>query len=153
MRHVIITIAILVFQAGYVLAQSDSVTVYSTSTSETQSNSFPQEVFGLTNLRHLTVVGMDCDYRELDEKGNDITKCWGLREIPKEIGNLKDLETLSLTLNYIEKLPEEIRQLKKMRVLDMTDNPGLSNVESIIDLENLEELILFGCNLTFLPKK
>ena len=38
-------------------------------------------------LRRLTIIGMDCDYRQVDENGNDITKCWAIAGISEEIQN------------------------------------------------------------------
>lgn len=57
-----------------------------------------------------------------------------------------------MRVNSIQRLPEEINALDNLRVLDLTDNPGLSNIDPIVEVENLEELVLFGCSLTKLPE-
>ncbi|HEY8935354.1 MAG TPA: leucine-rich repeat domain-containing protein [Cyclobacteriaceae bacterium] len=133
------------------VGDTDTTTIYSIATQDIQTNEIPKKVFEMGSLRKLTIIGMDCDYIQVDEKGNDITKCWAIREIPKEIKKLKKLETLELRVNSIQTLPKEIRELKNLKTLDLTDNPGLSNIDNVIELENLEELVLFGCYLTKLP--
>jgi Leucine-rich repeat (LRR) protein len=106
----------------------------------------------MVNLKELSIKGMDCDYRELDDQGKDITQCWMLREIPSQIENLKNLQTLSLPLHAIQTLPLEMAKLNKLKVLDLTDNSGLSSIDPLAELEQLEELYLFGCHLTKLPQ-
>ena len=87
---------------------------------------------------------MDCDY-------GDTTTCWMIREIPKQIANLKKLETLQLNVNAIRTVPQEISALQNLKSLDLTDNPGLSDIDNITTLTNLETLGLFGCGLAKLP--
>jgi hypothetical protein len=42
---------------------------------------------------------MECDVIIFDDKGNDISECWVIREIPLKINKLKKLEYLKhLTL-------------------------------------------------------
>jgi Leucine-rich repeat (LRR) protein len=130
----------------------DTTTVYSETTLKLKSNTIPPDVFKMTRLLKLSVIGMDCDYTDVDDNGNDVTKCWTIREIPEEIKELKQLEALVLRVNSIQNLPEAINSLENLRVLDLTDNPGLSNIDPIVGVENLEELVLFGCSLTKLPE-
>ncbi|WP_375561313.1 hypothetical protein ACE193_01805 [Bernardetia sp. OM2101] len=100
----------------------------------------PTEVFDKTNLTYLSVIGQDCCMAGVE--------CFAIREIPKEIKNLKNLETLSLTLNYIEKLPLEILELKKLKILSLTDNPSFSDIETVSKMKWLEEFYCYGCNLS-----
>jgi Leucine-rich repeat (LRR) protein len=120
-------------------------TSYSSSTKELRSNKIPDSVFLMTNLRHLSISGMDCDY------GNN-TKCWMLKELPKEIGKLKNLQTLSLTLTAMQILPKELSELKNLTILDLTDNTGISNINTLTQIHSLEYLYLYGCRLTKLPE-
>ena len=122
----------------------DSVTVYVASTKELKSRNIPEKVFQMINLKQLSIQGMDCDY-------GDTTTCWMIREIPKQISNLKTLEILQLNVNAIQTIPKEIGKLKKLKTFDLTDNSALSEIEAVINLPNLETLILFGCGLTKLP--
>jgi hypothetical protein len=158
MRSIIIILTTIVFINCKVdigelsaIGTSDTTTIYAISTREFKSNKIPEKVFHMNKLRILSISGMDCDYKKFDEKGNDITKCWAIAEIPAEIKNLINLEILELRVNGIQTLPEEIGNLKKLRILDLTDNPGLSNIDNVIGLENLEKLVLFVCSLTKLP--
>ncbi len=118
-----------------------------------KSNVIPDSVFTMTNLKSLAITGMDCDLKKIDEKGNDVTECWALREIPTSIKNLNELEYLQLNINAIQSIPREIENLKKLKVLDLTDNPGLRDIDNVILLENsLEELYLYGCDLNYSPQ-
>jgi Leucine-rich repeat (LRR) protein len=74
-----------------------------------------------------------------------------LKELPKEIANLKNLITLSVTLTAMQTLPKEVSRLKHLVILDLTDNSGISNIETITQLSSLEYLYLNGCGLTKLP--
>ena len=101
---------------------SDTTTYYKSSTAELGSEHIPESVFQMTNLRFLSITGSDCDYVEVDNKGNDITRCWMINEIPSQIKNLKQLETLDLNLNAISKIPIELTELKNLKSLDLEDN-------------------------------
>lgn len=141
-----------VIQTGFDKQQnSDTTTVFYSSTAQLKSRYIPDSIFKMTNLRHLSVQGMDCDYREVDDKGNDITKCWMISEIPPQIKNLKQLETLQLNVNAISKIPIELTELKNLKSLNLDDNSGLSEIDNIVKLENLEILSLNGCNISKLP--
>jgi Leucine-rich repeat (LRR) protein len=134
------------------LVDTDTTTVYSTTTFALESNNIPGQVFKMVRLRKLSITGMDCDYKVMDEKGNDVTRCWMIEVIPTEIRNLQKLEVLELRLNSISSLPDAILELTNLKTLDLTDNLPLSNVDHVVGLENLEELILFGCGVTKLPE-
>lgn len=96
---------------------------------------------------------MNCDYKTIDEAGNDMTHCWMIREIPSAIKNLKELECLQLNVNAIQTIPREVGALKKLRVLDLSGNPGLRDLDNVILLENsLEELYLNGCSINYSPQ-
>ncbi len=100
----------------------------------------PVEVFDKNWLTYLSVIGQDCCLAGVE--------CLAIREIPKEIKNLKNLETLSLTLNYIEKLPLEILELKKLKVLSLTENPSFADIETVGKIKWLEEFYCYGCYLS-----
>jgi hypothetical protein len=127
-------------------------TIYSVSTKQLMRNTIPDSVFKMISLRQLLVSGEDCDYRQFDDKGNDITKCWMITEIPPEIKNLHNLTTLRLTLNAIVLIPPEIGELKKLTLIDLTDNAGLTDIDNLAKIESLNYLYLYGCGLTKLPK-
>ncbi|MDJ1485839.1 hypothetical protein QNI16_35485 [Cytophagaceae bacterium YF14B1] len=131
--------------------RNDTITKLELSTRELRSNVIPDSIFTMTNLKYLSITGMDCDFRLTDKNGNNVTQCWVLEKIPSGIAKLSNLETLSLTLNGVQRLPNEICSLQKLKTLDLTDNVALSDINVITKLSNLENLYLFGCYLEELP--
>jgi len=129
----------------------DTITVFYSSTEQLKSGYIPDSVFQMINLRHLSIQGMDCDYRKTDENGNDITECWMINEIPSQIKNLKHLETLQLNVNAISKISIELTELKNLKSLVLDDNTGLSDIDNVVKIKNLEILSLNGCNISKLP--
>lgn len=86
----------------------------------------------------------------------------GLREIPKEIFECKNLVSLNFgndnfclpaEKNRIEEIPDEIKELTKLSKLDLSNNALKSVNESILNLKNLEYLHLNGNMLADIPAK
>lgn len=150
-QAILITLVFLTLKGISQNSGLDTISNYSTQTRDIKSNHIPDSVFQMINLKSLSVTGMDCDYIEFDYNGNDLTTCWMVKEIPSIISNLTELEYLSLRVNAIQSIPREIVELKKLKVIDLTDNPGLEQIDNIVLIENLEELYLYGCNLTKFP--
>jgi len=85
----------------------------------------PSEIGDLKNLKELYVKGVW--YRGTDKDGVGVTPSYhykrrgrplfplGLQELPKEIGKLKNLETLVLFNTEIQTLPDSIATLKKLK--------------------------------------
>jgi Leucine-rich repeat (LRR) protein len=121
----------------------DSSTAYIADTRSFKSNSIPGNVFRMKQLKVLSITGMDCDY------GGD--SCWAITEIPADIGNLTNLEQLSLTVNAIQTIPSSIQSLQQLRVLDLSDNIPLTDISALTALTKLESLSLFGSGITELP--
>jgi hypothetical protein len=84
--------------------------------------------------------------RELNLTGNKLT------QLPKEIGNMVNLEKLLLNKNQLTELPKEIGKLKKLKSLSLFDNKVTQLPKEIGDLTNLEELVLARQKLTQLPE-
>ncbi len=76
--------------------------------------------------------------------------------VPESIGQLKNLESLSicgfLHSNKLESLPESFGSLSSLKELILENNRLNSLPESIGGLKNLEKLNLYGNNLNTLPK-
>lgn len=87
---------------------------------------FPHSLTKLSQLKELY----------LDYKGGQF------KSIPPEIGNLKNLEVLTITYNRIKKLPPEIGKLKKLKVLNLHTSLLTTLPVEIGELENLEYLNL-----------
>ena len=126
-------------------------TTYETTTQHLRSDRIPDSVFQMSHLRHLAITGQDCDIREVDKNGNDITQCWMIKEIPSQIKNLKELVTLDFPLNSITEIPNELAELKNLKRLSLTDNLGISDISNATKIKSLEYLNLYGCSLTQLP--
>jgi len=77
--------------------------------------------------------------------GNELTN------LPKEIGNLINLEELNLDCNHFTTLPPEIWKLKNLKTLDLGHNPLTTLPPEIGNLTKLEGLSLYGNQLTTLP--
>ena len=76
-----------------------------------------------------------------------------IESLPKEVCNLEKLQILSLSNNEITKLPESIGDLKNLTHIDLRDNEGIANLpNSIIDLHNLRELNLMKTGITIKHK-
>lgn len=120
-------------------------TTYTASTQQIRSNNIPDSVLQLTELRHLSITGMDCD-------NGDMNNCWMINEIPSGIKNLKKLTSLHLTLNAIRIIPDDLSHLRNLTLIDLTDNLALTNIDNLTKLVGLEYLSLNGCGLTKLPE-
>jgi Leucine-rich repeat (LRR) protein len=120
-------------------------TKYTSSTELLMSDEIPDSIFQFTELRHLTITGMDCDY------GNK-ANCWMIKKIPQEIRNFKKLTTLRLTVGGITDIPKELAELENLTLIDLTDNAALTDVSNLTGLQNLQYLYLYGCGLTKLPE-
>ena len=76
----------------------------------------------------------------------------GLDELPASIGQLTQLEELSLQYNQLTSLPESIGQLTQLRILSISNNKLTSLPESIGQLSRLQILYLDENQLTSLPE-
>lgn len=131
---------------GKPLRQPNMQTGYVHTTEELQSDSIPDSVYRLVNLRALSIKGMDCDY------GDSLLHCWALSVIPAKIGNLTKLESLSLPVNAISSIPPELGDLQNLKSIDLSDNASLSDIGSIVKIKGLTSLGLYGCHISRLPE-
>lgn len=77
----------------------------------------------------------------------------GIREIPKEIGNLIKLRDLDCPYNKIKEIPKEIGNLINLRSLDLSFNNIKVIPEEVTKLDNLEYLLLIDNKITEIPKE
>jgi len=83
-----------------------------------------------------------------------------LAEIPKEIGNLQQLQMLFLSNNQLTEIPKEIGNLQRLRILDFSYNQlteipkgPLCLPKEIGNLQQLQKLDLSGNKLAEIPKE
>lgn len=76
----------------------------------------------------------------------------GISELPDEIGQLANLQTLYLMHNQLTTLPESIGQLVNLQTLDLGYNQLTSLPETVGQLANLQVLDLNDNELTSLPE-
>lgn len=80
----------------------------------------------------------------------DLRKC-KLKEFPKEIFQLKNLQYLDLSKNNIKEIPEEIAQLKNLQYLSLSKNKIENIPGEIGELSNLFYLNINQNNIIALP--
>ena len=98
-------------------------------------SALPASIKHLRNLKYLNIDFCD------------------LTELPPEIGDLTNLEEISIRRNYLSKLPAEIGKLKKLKYLDLVLNQLNTLPKEIGALTSLETLILGHNPLTGLPNE
>ncbi|EMN15221.1 leucine-rich repeat domain-containing protein [Leptospira borgpetersenii] len=77
----------------------------------------------------------------------------GIKILPRQIGQFKNLTTLHLDGNSLTTLPNEIGQFKNLRSLKLYSNQLTTLPKEIEQLQNLRELDLNSNKLTTLPKE
>ncbi len=75
-----------------------------------------------------------------------------LKEIPKCVGNLENLEFLRFSFNQLTSLPESIDNLQNLEWLYLYDNELTSFPESISNIKSLERIFFQNNKLTSLPE-
>lgn len=96
-------------------------------------NTPPDELWTLTHLK-------------------DLWLRWdALETIPKEIGQLKELENLLIVSNQLQRLPDEIVFLSRLRHLELTDSQVTELPENLGRLGALRVIILHKNQLQKLP--
>jgi len=76
-----------------------------------------------------------------------------LTEIPKEIGNLQQLQKLYLHRNQLTEIPKEIGNLQQLQKLDLHYNQLTEIPKEIGNLQQLQKLYLHYNQLTEIPKE
>jgi Leucine-rich repeat (LRR) protein len=75
-----------------------------------------------------------------------------LKSLPESIGELTQLQSLYLSTNQLSTLPDSLGQLTQLSRLDLADNQFSSFPDSLRQLTQLQSLSLSGNQLTTLPK-
>ena len=118
----------------------------------------PPEIWQLTELRGLTIVGDGSQTVVLSPEIGQLKhleilslRRTNLSILPSEIGQLTELQGLYLEGNNLTTLPPEIGQLTKLSYLSLSQNTLTILPPEIGQLINLNELVLAQNNLTALP--
>ena len=74
-----------------------------------------------------------------------------LTEIPKEIGNLTNLQELDLSYNRFTEIPKELGKLTKLRYLNLNDNQIVEIPKQLGNLVNLRTLCFGNNKLVEIP--
>ncbi len=109
------------------------------------------------------VIGLGLRKFQLTELPEEIVQLQNLQtlylvdnkliQLPKEIGQLQKLQTLGLATNQLTRLPQEIGQLQNLQTLGLAANQLTQLPEEIGQLQNLRVLDLGNAQLTQLPKE
>lgn len=121
-------------------------------------NSFPSEIFKLSNLEFL-----DLERNKLQKLPNEIELLTKLQELylfenqieslPINFGNLKKLKILGLASNQLKSFPLELISLEKLEALDLSDNQLSSLPPEIGTMKNLKFLVLQNNNISSIPQE
>jgi Leucine-rich repeat (LRR) protein len=95
---------------------------------------FPREILKFKSLKNLRFTGTYCDL------GPD--SCFNILNLPYQIQDLANLETLALNTHGLLSLPSSLGNMKSVKRLSLSGN-RVKNIEVILEMENLEELYLF----------
>lgn len=145
-------------------ALENPLKVYYLDLSNAGLEKLPKEIKKLKNLKLLNlsclpgkenylyrVLEEDEDVIEVSLVPTDPSKK-KLRKLPKEIGQLTNLEQLFCSSNQLTVLPKEIGQLRKLKRLDCSNNQLVTFPKEINQLVNLEWLHCRKNQLSSLPK-
>lgn len=120
---------------------------------------FSPDLWNLDQLKELKLfsndfVSIPADIGKL-ESLNELHIWWNkfLTTIPKEIGNLKNLDQLVLNANALTTIPKEIGNLENVTSLVLASNPLTSIPKEIGKLTKLRKLNLRDTTLISLPKE
>jgi hypothetical protein len=100
----------------------------------------PNEICLLSNLKYLNLQG--------DFFVNYTLK---IKDLPADLGNLTNLESLILSDNVIENLPESLGNCTKLETLDVKDNLLSTLPTSFGNLQNLKNLNVKANEITQFP--
>ena len=123
----------------------------------------PLKYMTLTLLEIYQLYDLNLDRLGLTELPREIGRLVNLRslsfvqnqltELPREIGQLVNLRGLYVSWNQLTEIPREIGQLVNLRYLSVAHNQLTELPREIGQLVNLEMLFIDGNNLTEIPEE
>lgn len=133
---------------GSLLADGDAVIGYLREEGEENSldlsaehfDEFPMHISGLTKLRSLNI-----------SKSGSMLHNRRMKQLPPAIGQLKELEVLSIRNCSLTTLPDTFGNLKNLRWLDISNNPFEAVPAAIYECDAIRYLAMDGCELEIFP--
>jgi hypothetical protein len=129
------------------------------SNSKNDVKEVPAEIGRLTNLVYLD-LNKSYELRKIPEEIGNLKKIHMIRlsltqvsALPSSIGNLTEMDTLWICCNMISSIPKGIGKLKKLRWLDIHSLHLPTIPDEICNLPNLEILDISYAGLQRLPDK
>jgi len=101
---------------------------------ETSSTNISNEILNIIeDAKNKNEKSLDLRFKQIDK-------------LPKEIGNLTNLQALNISNNQLQEFPKEINQLINLKILDISNN---MNIKGTLQLSNsnLEELDIENTNI------
>jgi len=119
----------------------------------------PEVVYSMTNLKRIEAHG--AGIKTISEKIANFSKLeyldlgdnYDLQTLPENIGELKNLKILRLSVCALKKLPESFCELRELQVLQLEHNKLKKLPENIGKLMKLRNLDLEANDLTSLPEE
>lgn len=139
------------------LAEPDKV--YKLNLAEKKLTALPEGLFKLKHLQRLRLA-FNRDMASLDPRIGQLKNLQyislhscGLTSLPKEIGSLPNLETLIAESNKLTAIPAEIGNLAKVKELKLSYNELTALPDEIYNLGTLENLYLHRNKITGIADK
>ncbi len=103
-------------------------------------------IIGINQFRNF------CDYGKIQEVKHVNLDGWGLKSIPQEVFELRNLKSLSLEFNELKEIPVEISNLTSLTRLYLDYNSLKVLPESIAKLSRLKGLSIIHNQISHLPE-
>lgn len=121
----------------------------------TQMESFPVELFDQLSLHRLGITANIDRFPEGFGKLKNLTKLYlsaPVSELPKDIFTLENMEWFSLDKTKLVALPEEIGNFRNLTTISIDDNPELKTIpQSLFDLPKLGDYYKKDIRAQFMP--
>lgn len=119
---------------------------------------FPKVVYLMTNLKRIETKG--AGIKKISKKITNLSKLeyldlrdnYDLAVLPENIGELKKLKTLGISVCNLKKLPESICELTQLETLHLQHNKLTELPKNFGNLKHLRKLDLEGNKLQTLPE-
>ena len=105
----------------------------------------PLQIFQISTLKQLDLSIVQINYNYDEDEGEDLS------EVPEEIGNLSNLEYLTLSELELKKIPSSLSQLENLKHLDISYNYDL-DLKKVVFPKQLVSLNISSINSGYIPQ-